>query len=735
MFITKRYSSAFTLVELVVVISVIAILAVITTLGITRYTATARDQARNSSVISLSEALEKYYDQNGEYPGCPQLTGSSSNVAQLLGVSADALKLPETKTDNAVQCTDSLASSNTDTIVYVGDGSTTCATSNSCLQFTLKYKKEVDGGIVSIDSRRKVNITTSGNTTLTANSAGQTTINLSWTAIPNAVSYAIQRSTDNTFPGGGSTVASSATGTTSSQTGLKPGTTYYFRLQSVGSTGTGDWTNAVSAATDPIPVPNVTAVAQNSGRSALVVTMSSSTGATTYTVQRALDSGFSSGVVVLGTSGTTSYTDTGASIGTTYYYRAKATNTGNGGDSGWGNARSGSIGWICSDKNYIGTYPSCSLPVQLLNSDTYQKCATANNQGDSQLYCWGVARDASSNAVLNSSTPKLMNTSAKGTNTITSVALSQRLCYTAGGGLYCADDAGATPTRVTALSQYNVTKIALTGSYFSNGGDTRYQCAVASGSLYCWGWNGWGQVGNGTTTDVATPTKVGGPLAGKTVTDVSVDLQTTCAVADGQLYCWGADVRNPISNFSRDYPLSSTPILASGLSGYTATSVDLTNQNVCVTTTASKVFCYGNGENNYNASNGLRFGSDSAPTIQTSMTIVPMTQGVLPTTNATAVGGGPWNRCTLVTNGQVYCWGDGSGGTNGNGSTASTGSPVQVTSSGVLSGKTITDVKGTCLIADGQVYCWGLGGYGALGNGGQSNSSVPVKANIPAPAF
>lgn len=73
-------------------------------------------------------------------------------------------------------------------------------------------------------------------------------------------------------------------------------------------------------------------------------------------------------------------------------------------------------------------------------------------------------------------------------------------------------------------------------------------CAIANGSLYCWGANVNGQVGDDSNSGRNTPTRVGGALANKTVTKVSVSDSSVCAIADGRPYCWGANGSDQLGN-------------------------------------------------------------------------------------------------------------------------------------------------------------------------------------------
>ena len=95
-----------------------------------------------------------------------------------------------------------------------------------------------------------------------------------------------------------------------------------------------------------------------------------------------------------------------------------------------------------------------------------------------------------------------------------------------------------------------------------------HSCAVADGDVYCWGGNNNnGQLGHEDDDLVGVPTLVAG-LSG-TATDVAVGLQHTCAIVDGAAWCWGRAGRLGIGENTQ----STTPQQVVGLtSGVTAIS-------------------------------------------------------------------------------------------------------------------------------------------------------------------
>lgn len=78
-----------------------------------------------------------------------------------------------------------------------------------------------------------------------------------------------------------------------------------------------------------------------------------------------------------------------------------------------------------------------------------------------------------------------------------------------------------------------------------------HTCVLADGNVYCWGDNSEGQLGNPTGGPFAAaplPVDTSGVLAATTVTAVDAGYGHTCAVADGQAYCWGSNALGKLGN-------------------------------------------------------------------------------------------------------------------------------------------------------------------------------------------
>lgn len=320
----------FTLVELVVVIAVIGILAAITLIGFSRYQADGRDARRASSVSAITEALEKYYDQNGEYPSCSEVTAIASVVtgSTLQGLSTQTLIAPQAAdgTSNSIQCGATLTTNGVDFFSYEGDGSVACNGSTSCLNYTISYRDESTGTIKAVTSRRNTALATSGSATLSNDTLGFGSASFSWTAIPNAINYTLQRSTTAGFNGGTTTDYSIFATTSATINDLTANTNYWFRVRPTNAVGDGQWSNVLPVTTPTLAAPVVATTPISNTR--IDLSWGSITNAVTYTLEYADNSGFTSSTTVTGITAT-SYSVTGLSTATQYWFKVKAVGAGN----------------------------------------------------------------------------------------------------------------------------------------------------------------------------------------------------------------------------------------------------------------------------------------------------------------------------------------------------------------------------------------------------------------------
>lgn len=156
--------NGFTLVELLVIIVVIATLATIVLVSYARVQRDANDKTRFSNATIIAEALEKYYDNNGEYPSVPMLVNNTAGntgivVAGRLDIDTDVLVQPNMASGQTNALSSTAASQANDFINYTAQravNDTLCQTSatGGCDKFTLTYIEE-SGTPVPITSRHQ----------------------------------------------------------------------------------------------------------------------------------------------------------------------------------------------------------------------------------------------------------------------------------------------------------------------------------------------------------------------------------------------------------------------------------------------------------------------------------------------------------------------------------------------------------------------------------------------------
>lgn len=246
-------------------------------------------------------------------------------------------------------------------------------------------------------------------------------------------------------------------------------------------------------------------------------------------------------------------------------------------------------------------------------------------------------------------------------------------------------------------------------------------CAVADGAAYCWGANGTqGMLGTGDLLERLVPATVStsGSLAGKPVTAISVGQQGhTCVVAGGGAYCWGDNSFSNLGTGTGGNSLVPVAVNTAGvLGGKVVTAISSSQVGSCAVANEAG-YCWG--------ANSGQFGNGT--TNYSSVPVVVTMSGALVGKSLTSISTSSSHTCG-VANGALYCWGANSYGQLGTGNTTNTTLPVAVM--GALSGKSLSSVSAglfyTCATADGEAYCWGQGSN-KLGTGDTVQQNSPVK--------
>jgi len=163
-------------------------------------------------------------------------------------------------------------------------------------------------------------------TALAAVTAGNANVALTWLLSPSATSYNVKRAT--TSGGPYTNIATGVTATSISpymNTGLVDGTTYYYVVTGVNSIGEGAPSPEAACTPQILATPSYPVAI--GGNAQATVYWGGATGATSYNIKRAVVNHGPYTTVGSVSSSATSYTDTGLTNGTTYYYVVSAVNT------------------------------------------------------------------------------------------------------------------------------------------------------------------------------------------------------------------------------------------------------------------------------------------------------------------------------------------------------------------------------------------------------------------------
>lgn len=264
--------------------------------------------------------------------------------------------------------------------------------------------------------------------------------------------------------------------------------------------------------------------------------------------------------------------------------------------------------------------------------------------------------------------------------------------------------ASASPKQINALST-GVRSIAAGHAH---------NCAINSGgSVLCWGYNAFGQLGTGTNANKTTPNSAIFQefLPTNSVSSLALGRAHSCALlTDKTVKCWGNNDYGQLGDAQAEASL--TPVAVNGIAN--VQQLVSGHAHLCALLLDGSVTCWG--------SNLL---GESGVAIDASAPIVAPTQVEL-SGKATALASGYQHTCALLADKTVRCWGNNAFGQLGDGQLNDSGTPVAV--SGLSGVRSIsTGHSHTCAsLDDGTVKCWGSDLYGQTGQ--VNGQPTPVDA-------
>ncbi|HUL59039.1 MAG TPA: RCC1 repeat-containing protein [Anaeromyxobacteraceae bacterium] len=228
----------------------------------------------------------------------------------------------------------------------------------------------------------------------------------------------------------------------------------------------------------------------------------------------------------------------------------------------------------------------------------------------------------------------------------------------------------------------------------------QHSCALLDGgAVRCWGANESGELGDGTTTDRASPVEV---ALGAAASQIAAGSRHACALVSGGVKCWGANNRGQLGDGTTTG--RSAPVDVSGLPGVLAISAG--SEHTCALLSTGTVRCWG-ANSSGQLGNGTTFDSH-----------VPVGVVGLGST-ATAIAAGGLHGCALLSGGDVKCWGNNLYGQLGDGTfTTYQAIAVSVSALGAQALSLAAGSTHTCaVLSGGGASCWGGNASGQVGNG------------------
>ena len=256
----------------------------------------------------------------------------------------------------------------------------------------------------------------------------------------------------------------------------------------------------------------------------------------------------------------------------------------------------------------------------------------------------------------------------------------------------------------------------------------------SDGKLYSWGYNGYGQLGDGKTTDSSMPICISNiensPLKGKNIVDVHNYGSTIIAKdSNGKLYTWGYNTSGQLGNgttTNSSMPICINDIENSPLKGKNIVDVHNSSSTIIAKDSSGKLYTW--GWNNFG-----QLGNETTENSSMPICISDIENSPLIGNEVVEIYDYYGYIMVKDDNGKLYSWGWNNYGQLGNGTTANSSMPVcisNIENSPLKEKKIVNIYTGDDTIiakdSDGKLYSWGSNDAGQLGDGTRNNSNIPI---------